>query len=194
MVVDMSDRGLGAVLLQRASKREPCRPVAYKSRSLKDPETRYSATEREALAIRWAVKKLYRYLVGAPKFKIITDHRPLRFMFHKKWGDIPPRVEKFIMDIQEHDFQVEYRPGKTCIADYMSRHPVDKRGSSQPEVVESYVRRIVEVECCQLINEASAVTMEKVKEVTKKNKDMQRLISVIQDKNEKERAEWLAIV
>ena len=103
LVVDMSDKGLGAVLLQRASKREPYRPVVYKSRSLKDPETRYSATEREALAIRWAVKKLYRYLVGAPRFKIVTDHCPLRFMFHKKCGDIPPRIEKFIMDIHEYE-------------------------------------------------------------------------------------------
>ena len=109
-------------------------------------------------------------------------------MFHKKWGDIPPRVEKFIMDVQEYDFQVEYRPGKTCIADYMSRHPVDKQGSSQPEVVENYVRRIVEVECCQLINEISAVTMSKVKEAKKKNKDMQSLISVIQDKTEERKS------
>ena len=182
LVVDMSDKGLGAVLLQRASKREPYRPVVYKSRSLKDPETRYSATEREALAIRWAVKKLYRYLVGAPRFKIVTDHRPLRFMFHKKCGDIPPRIEKFIMDIQEYDYEVEYRPGKTCIADYMSRHPTEKQGSGQTEVIENYVMKIVEVECCQMINEVSAVTIEKVKEVTRKDKDMQRLIDIIQSK------------
>ena len=71
LIVDMSDKGLGAVLVQRESKKHPFRPVIYKSRRLKDAETRYSATEREALAIRWAVKKLYRYLIGAPKFKII---------------------------------------------------------------------------------------------------------------------------
>ena len=97
--MDASEAGLGAVLVQRASKTEPFRPVMYKSCSLKDEETRYSPTEREALAIRWAVKKLRHYLLGAPVFHIVTDHRPLTYMFHKLAGDLPPRVEKFVMDL-----------------------------------------------------------------------------------------------
>ena len=71
LVVDASETGLGAVLVQRASKIEPFRPVMYKSRSLKDEEIRYSPTEQEALAIRWAVKKLRHYLLGAPVFRIV---------------------------------------------------------------------------------------------------------------------------
>ena len=47
LVVDASETGLGAVLVQRASKTEPFRPVMYKSRSLKDEETWYSATEQD---------------------------------------------------------------------------------------------------------------------------------------------------
>ena len=139
VIVDMSDSGLGAVLVQRESKKTPFQPVIYKSRTLKDTERRYSATEREALAIQWAVKKLRQYLVGAPKFKIVTDHRPLRYMFHKLCGDTPPRIERFIMDIQEFDYEVEFRPGKTCIADYLSRHPVPRQGSSEAKTVEGYV-------------------------------------------------------
>ena len=77
LVVDASITGLGAVLVQRASKTEAFHPVMYKSRSLKEVETRYSATEREALAVRWACRKLRKYLLGAPKFRIVTDHRPL---------------------------------------------------------------------------------------------------------------------
>ena len=90
LVVDASETGLGSVLVQRASKTEPFHPVMYKSRSLKDEETHYSPTEREALAIRWAVKKLRHYLFGAPVFRIVTDHRPLTYMFHKLAGDLPP--------------------------------------------------------------------------------------------------------
>jgi hypothetical protein len=54
IVVDASKTGLGAILLQKPSKNQPFHVVAYKSRALKDVETRYSTTEREALAIRWA--------------------------------------------------------------------------------------------------------------------------------------------
>jgi len=57
--------------------------------------------EREALAIRWAIKKRRKYLVCGPKFKIVTDHKLLTYMFHKQSEDLPPRVEKFVMDVQE---------------------------------------------------------------------------------------------
>ena len=131
VIVDASLTGLGAVLVQRASSNEPYQAVMYKSRSLKEVETRYSATEREALAIRWAAKKLRKYLLGAPHFKIVTDHKPLEYMFSKLTGDTPPRVEKFIMDLQEFDYHVVHRPGKTCIADYLSRHHDSRQGSGQ---------------------------------------------------------------
>ena len=58
LVVDASETGLGAVLVQRASKTEPFRPVMYKSRSLKHKEMWHSPTERKVLGSRWAVKKL----------------------------------------------------------------------------------------------------------------------------------------
>ena len=90
LVVDASLTGLGAVLVQRASTMEPFQPVMYKSRSLKEVKTRYSPTEREALAIRWACRKLRKYLLGAPKFRIVTDHRPLTYMFHKLCGSCHP--------------------------------------------------------------------------------------------------------
>ncbi|CAB3977109.1 Hypothetical predicted protein [Paramuricea clavata] len=56
LVVDASITGLGAVLVQCASKTEAFHPVMYKSRSLKEVETRYSATEREALAVSWTCR------------------------------------------------------------------------------------------------------------------------------------------
>ena len=52
VVVDASMTGLGAILIQRASKTEAFHPVMYKSRALKEVETRYSPTEREALGVR----------------------------------------------------------------------------------------------------------------------------------------------
>jgi len=49
LVVDASLTGIGAVLLQRSSPNESFKPVIFKSRLLRDPETRYSATEQEGL-------------------------------------------------------------------------------------------------------------------------------------------------
>ncbi|CAB3981367.1 Hypothetical predicted protein [Paramuricea clavata] len=86
LVVDASITGLGAVPVQRASTTGAFHPVTYKSRSLKEVETRYSATEREALALRWACRKLRKYLLGAPKLRVVTDHSPLTYMFHKVCG------------------------------------------------------------------------------------------------------------
>jgi len=141
LVVDASLTGLGAVLLQRSSPNESFKPVIFKSRSLKDPETRYSATEREALAIRWAIKKLRKYLIGGPKFKVVTDHKPLTYMFHRQSGDLPPRVEKFVMDVQEY-------------------------------------------ESCHVINEHSAVTIEKVIKAAAECPLMQQLKQAIENREE----------
>ena len=180
LVVDVSETGLGAVPVQRASKTEPFRPVMYKSCSLKDEVTRYSPTEREALAFRWAVKKLRHYLFGAPVFRIVTDHRPLTHMFHKLAGKLPPRVEKFVMDLQELEYEVVYWPGKVCIADYMSRHHSNRKGSSNVFSIELHVKSALEVECCHVLTESSAVKMEDIKLEAERCEVYKKLREVVQ--------------
>ena len=166
LVVDASQKGLGAVLLQKGRKSEPFHVVSYRSRALKEVETRYSTTEREALAIRWGVKKMRQLLLGAPRFKVVTDHKPLTYMFNKVTGDLPPRIERCVMDIQEFDYVVEHRPGKDCIADYMSRNHADRTRSSPVKTQERSAKRVMRSEMCQAINEESAITLEDVKEAT----------------------------
>ena len=60
LTCDASSDGLGAVLMQEVDG--TLKPVTYISRKLKPAETRYSAIERECLALFWAVKKLKMYL------------------------------------------------------------------------------------------------------------------------------------
>jgi len=142
ITVDASPTGLGAVLTQR--QKGEWVPVTYKSRSLKDPESRYSQTEREALSIRWGVMKLRKYLLGAPRFQIVTDHRPLCTLFNKTKQDMPPRIERFVMDVQGYDYEVVYQPGKSNIADYLSRHPLKRQGSSRSKEVEHHVNQVAD--------------------------------------------------
>ncbi|CAB4002721.1 Hypothetical predicted protein [Paramuricea clavata] len=116
LVVDASITGLGAVLVQRASKTEAFHPVMYKSRSLKE-----------------------------------------------LCGELPPRVENFVMDVQEFEYEIVYRPGKTCIADYMSRHHVDRAGSSRVFEIEAAAENVVESGCCHALNEQGTVTVEDIR-------------------------------
>uniref|UniRef100_A0A1X7UPT1 Reverse transcriptase RNase H-like domain-containing protein n=1 Tax=Amphimedon queenslandica TaxID=400682 RepID=A0A1X7UPT1_AMPQE len=85
--------GLVAVLLQKHD--EVLKPVAFASRSLSNPETRYAQIEKEALASTWACEKLCKYILGL-KFTIETDHRPLvALVGYKEFNQLTPRVLQF---------------------------------------------------------------------------------------------------
>ncbi|KAL6490043.1 hypothetical protein MHYP_G00003880 [Metynnis hypsauchen] len=60
--MDASEKGLGAVLVQDFDGED--HPVLLISRKLTPAEQRYAALEREALAIKWAIKELWFYLTG----------------------------------------------------------------------------------------------------------------------------------
>lgn len=74
--VDASCKALGAVLLQDEH------PVAYASRSLTKCEQGYPQIEKEALAIKFALKKFHEYVYGKTLI-VETDHKPLETIFKK---------------------------------------------------------------------------------------------------------------
>lgn len=163
------NEGLSAGLFQKTQK--GLQPVYFISRSLKDAEKRYSQTEKDALAIRWALGRLRIYLTGAPKFKIITAHKPLLAMLQKPTAKLPPRIEKWTMEMQDLDFEIEYHPGKDEAdpLDYLSRHPLPETGSDGTEKTVKFLTR----------SEAS-VTLEKIREETTKDPILQEVRKCIQ--------------
>ncbi|CAH8653383.1 unnamed protein product [Schistosoma haematobium] len=70
LITGASPVGIGAVLEQEG------RPVICVSYKLTVTEQGYSQTQREALVVFWAVKRLRKYLLGT-KFTIVTDHEAL---------------------------------------------------------------------------------------------------------------------
>ena len=70
IIVDASHVGVAGILVQDD------KPIAYGSRALRDAETRYSQSEREAPAITWACEHFDIY-ERSVSFTVVTDHKPL---------------------------------------------------------------------------------------------------------------------
>lgn len=117
IVADASPVGLGAVLTQ--CQDNEWRVISYASRSLTEVERRYSQTEKEALALVWACERFNIYIFGR-QFELETDHKPLECIYTPT-SKPSARIERWILRLQAYDFKVIYRPGKTNIADVLSR-------------------------------------------------------------------------
>ena len=119
LYTDASNSGLGAVLSQK-DKDGREQVVAYASVTLKPNEQKYGVTEKEALAVVWAVRQFRHYILGTV-FEIITDHNALRWLF-KNQQSHSARVNRWIMSLMEYTFIITYRPGrKNQNADALSR-------------------------------------------------------------------------
>src|SRR5436190_3909218 len=107
ITTDASNFAIGAVLSQNFENKEL--PIAYASRTLNEHEINYSTTEKELLAIVWAVKYFRPYVYGR-KFKIITDHRPLTWLMSLK--DPNSKLMRWRIKLEEYDFEIVYKEGK----------------------------------------------------------------------------------
>jgi transposase InsO family protein len=115
---DASAAQVGCCLRQKQDDDE-LHPIGYWSRQLSSAERNYSATEREALAIVWAVKLLRPYLEAA-EFVVLTDHRACVALFQHRSPNL--RIEKWRVQLAEFRFTVRYRPGSdNASADTLSR-------------------------------------------------------------------------
>lgn len=116
---DASPTGLGAVLLQLHG--EIWRPVAYASRALSDPETRYAQIEKEALGLVFGCERFHHFVYAAD-FTLETDHQPLIAISKKGLNDMPPRLQRFFVRLLKYTFTLQYVPGSQLVlADTLSR-------------------------------------------------------------------------
>lgn len=141
LIADASPVGLGAVLIQ-INEKGP-RIIAYASKSLSDVERRYAQIEKEALALVWAVEHFHFYLYGR-SFELITDHKPLQVIFGPRSKPCA-RIERWVIRLQSYKATVVYRPGKSNIADPLSRLAITDSivGKSFDDCAEHYIAWIV---------------------------------------------------
>jgi hypothetical protein len=105
--------GLGAVLKQLDNDGRE-RVIAYYGRRLNKHERHYTVTEIELLAAVEAIKNWRPYLWGR-KFKLVIDHSALRWLHTMRdtmEGGPASRLMRWILRLQEYDFQVEHKPGQ----------------------------------------------------------------------------------
>ncbi|CAN6570907.1 unnamed protein product [Malus baccata var. baccata] len=127
LMCDASDYAIGAVLGQRVNKLPHV--IYYASRTLNDAQLNYSTTEKELLAIVFALEKFRSYLVGS-KVIVFSDHAALRYLMTKK--DAKPRLIRWILLLQEFDLEVRDKKGSdNVVADHLSRLN-ENHGVGQP--------------------------------------------------------------
>ncbi len=118
LTTDASDTHVGGVLSQ-AQPDGSDRAIGYFSKKLKPAETRYSVTDKEALAVVLACRNFQHYLWGT-KFTIVTDHQPLGSIFWKRTKS--PRMNRWILEMRDFNYQIQYVKGKyNFVADNLSR-------------------------------------------------------------------------
>lgn len=136
LATDASNTGIGGILFQvhevppnteaTDKLRSMMRIIMFMSYRLADVETRYTTTEKEALAVVRCLAEVRWLVVGSPFATMIyTDHQALLSILNKG-TDTHGRIARWMDRLTEYDYIVHHRPNTANIiriADGLSRLP-----------------------------------------------------------------------
>ncbi|CAM4705544.1 unnamed protein product [Lepidochelys kempii] len=118
VTTDASERGVGAVLMQKGPDQE-FHPVVFLSKKLSERESNWSVTEKECYAIVYALEKLRPYVWGR-RFHLQTDHAALKWLHTVK--ETNKKLLRWSLALQDFDFDIQHISGASNkVADTLSR-------------------------------------------------------------------------
>nr|GEV60531.1 putative reverse transcriptase domain-containing protein [Tanacetum cinerariifolium] len=110
---DASNKGLGAVLMQRE------KVISYASRQLKIHEKNYTTHDLELGAVVFALK-IWRHYLYRTKCRVFTDHKSLQHILDQK--ELSMRQRRCLELLSDYDCDIHYHLRKTNVdADALSR-------------------------------------------------------------------------
>ena len=77
--------------------------IYYASKSLNDAQKNYTTTEKELLAVVYALNKFRAFLIGS-SIMVFTNHSTLKYLLTKK--DAKARLIRWILLLQEFNLQI----------------------------------------------------------------------------------------
>ncbi|KAL6330648.1 hypothetical protein AAG906_003259 [Vitis piasezkii] len=93
--------------------------IYYASKTLNEAQRNYTTTEKELLAMSFALDKFRAYLVGS-SIVVFTDHSALKYLLTKQ--DAKARLIRWILLLQEFNLQIRDKKGvENVVADHLSR-------------------------------------------------------------------------
>ena len=117
IMCDASDYAVGAVLGHRLDKKST--DICYASKTLVEAQINYTTTEKELLAVVYALEKFWPYILGS-KIIIYTDHATLKYLLSKKEAKLRPI--RWVLLLQDFDLEIKDKKGsKNSVADHLSR-------------------------------------------------------------------------
>ena len=117
VMCDAIDLAIGAVL----GKREEGKPymVYYARKTLNEAQRNYTTTEKELLAVVYALERFRVYLVGSDII-IFMDHSDLKYLLTKQ--NAKARLIRWVLLLQEFNLQIKDKKGvENVVADHLSR-------------------------------------------------------------------------
>ena len=117
VMCDASDLAVGAVLGQRAEGKPYV--IYYASKTLNEAQRNYTTTEKELLAVVYALDKFRAYLLGA-EIIIFTDHSSLKYLLTKQ--NAKARLFRWVLLLQEFNLQIrDKKVVENVVVDHLSR-------------------------------------------------------------------------
>jgi transposase InsO family protein len=115
---DASDRAIGAVLTQTQDGVE--KVISYYSQKLSSAQRKYAATERECLAVLFAIRHFRCYIEGV-HFYVQTDCSAITWIQNLK-ADGSNRLSRWAMELQQYEMTITHKKGKlNIVPDALSR-------------------------------------------------------------------------